>query len=228
MDEIGYNTADLSNMKYVKVTYTGLDDKQHEVTTDVQLLGEEVISVFFRHKLNFDIKYPQNVKIKFVTDGGMFIAESVLQEIKKSDNYVYLNILPPAKMVKHQERKYYRIQLKRACVLVATDFNGNSNCFMSRLVDISAGGVLIHKLESMYTSDFVTINPGDYSNFHIVLFLDIETVLKLSARYIRQEKNDVSYRYAFEFTNMKQKDVDIISKYVTKEQIEQLKLQHKV
>ena len=92
MQEIGYNLADLSNMKYVKVMYTGLDNKPHEVTTDVQLLGEAMIYVYFRYKANFDIKYPQNVTIKFVTDGGMYIAESVLQEIKKSDNFGEISI----------------------------------------------------------------------------------------------------------------------------------------
>ena len=228
MNEVSYNLADLSNLKYVKVAYTGLDNKSHEVVTDVQQLGEELISVYFRYKAKFDIKYPQQVTVKFITDGGMFVAESLLQEIKKSDSYVYFTIMPPAKMIKRQERKYYRIQLKRACVLVATDKSGNSSCFMSRLVDISAGGVLIHKLESMYNSDIVSINPQDYKRFNIVLFLDIETVLKLTARFVRQEKNDVSYRYAFEFTEIQQKDVDTISKYVTKEQVEQLKLQRKI
>ncbi len=227
MSEINYNAADLSKMKYVKVTYTGLDNKQHDIKTEAKFIGESSISVYFRSKLDFDIKYPQEVTVKFVTDGGLFIARSVLQEIKKSDNFVYLTIEPPAKMTKRQERKYYRINLNRACVLVATNKDDCYNVFVSKLVDVSAGGVLIHRLESMLNNEIVAVNPSDYKNYNIILFLDIDTVLKLSARYVRHEKTEESYRYAFEFTNTKQKDIDTISKYVTKEQVEQLRLQRK-
>ena len=227
MNEIGYSTAELSKLKYVKVKYTGLDDKQHEIKTEVKMLGEALISVYFRDIGDFDIKYPQQVTVKFVTDAGMFIAKSILQSIKKSDNYVYFSIMPPARMIKHQDRKYYRICLKRHCVLICTDEEANSIAFMSKLVDVSAGGVLIHQLESMFNDDIVNINPENFKYFNIVLFLDIDTVLKLSARYVRQEKREDSYRYAFEFIRMKQKDTDTISKYVAKEQLGQMKLQQK-
>ena len=80
----------------------------------------------------------------------------------------------------------------------------------------------------MFNSDIISINPELYKHYNIVLFLDIDTVLKLSARYVRQEKHDGIYRYAFEFTKMNPKDVDTISQYVTKEQVEQLKMKQKM
>ena len=226
MTEMGYNAAELSKLRYVKVIYTGLDNKQHEIKTEVKFLGEALISLYFRYKQCFDIQYPQEVTIKFVT--GLYIAKSTLQEIKKDDNLVYFTIVPPARMEKRQNRRYYRINLKRTCVLVATDANGNSSGYMSRLVDVSAGGLLIHKLESMFSDEYVTIDPLSYKYFNIVLFLDIDTVLKLSAKFIRWEKGEESSRYAFEFMRMKQSDIDTISKYVNKEQIEQLKMQQQL
>lgn len=225
MKEVGYNLTELSKLKYVKIIYTGLDNHLHEIRTEVKTLEEKSISLRFRYKENFDIQYPQNVIIKFVADSGMYIAKSVLQEIKKVNDYVYFTVLPPKKMVKRQERKYYRINLKQTCIFVATDEEFHSTVFLSQIVDISAGGILIHKLQSMFDSRCVRINVDGFKYFNIILFLETDTVLKLSARYVRQEIADESYRYAFEFTKMTQSDINTISKFVTKKQIEQLKIQ---
>ena len=73
----------------------------------------------------------------------------------------------------------------------------------------------------MVNNKYVQIEPSNYKNFNIVLFLDIGAVLKLPVKYIRQEKGNVSYRYAFEFKNISRDDSEIISKYIMKEQIKQ-------
>jgi len=227
MTEMNYNTADLSKLKYIKVVYTGLDSGWHEVKTEVKFMGTELISLYFRDNRGFNINYPQKVTIKFVCEDGLYTAQSTLQKIEKVDELVYFTILPPARMDKRQNRKYFRINLKRTCVLIATKKDGNSAAYMSRLVDVSAGGVLIHQLESMFNDKYVSIDPINYDYFNIVLFLDLNIVLKLSARFIRHEKADESDRYAFEFVRMKPGDIDTISKFVTREQVEQLKLQNK-
>lgn len=122
-------------------------------------------------------------------------------------------------------RKYIRVGLKRHCVLICTDEYGNSKSYMSRSIDMSLGGVLIHKLESMFSNDYVRINPADFRYFNIVLFLDIDVVLKLSANYVRQEKGRVSYRYGFEFVGVNNEDLGTVSKYITQEQLRQRKQQ---
>ena len=223
MSDIDYSTKELSKLKYVKITYTDNENTPIEIQTDVKILGEKMITLFFREKEPFDIQYPQQIIIKFVTENGLFIAISVLQEVRRNDGFVYLIIPAPAKMIQRQKRKYFRVNMKRSCVLIANKENGQGIAFLSRLVDISAGGVLIHKLESMFNDDYIAIDPDDYKSYNIVLFLDIDVVLKLSARFVRYEEAEESYRYAFEFTNMKQNDIDTISKYVTKEQLEQIK-----
>lgn len=228
MVEVGYNVAELARLRYVKLTYSGVDGNPHEIKTELKTLSDAAISLYVRCRTYPEIQCPQQIIIKFITDNGLFEAISVLQRIEKVDNIVYFLIQPPTKMIKCQNRKYYRVNMKRTCVLVATDENAHSTAYMSRLVDVSAGGILIYKLESMFDNEFIAIEPENYKQFNIVLFLDIDVVLKLSARYVRQEKHDKFYRYAFEFTNMKQSDIDIISKYVTKEQVEQLKMQNKV
>lgn len=228
MAEINYNTADLSKLKYVKVAYTDSDGVLHEVRTEVKFLGSDNVSLYFRNNREFKANYPQQVAVKFVAEDALYSAEATLQKIEKVDTFVHFTISPPQRMDRRQNRKYYRINLKRACILIATDKNGSSTAYMSRVVDVSAGGVLIHKLESMFDDKIISIEPSNYERFNIILFLDLEIVLKLSAKFIRQEKADKFERYAFEFINIKPSDVDTISKYVTKEQVEQLKLMQKI
>lgn len=227
MTQIAYNNTILSNLKYVKIDYVE-DDELHEITTEVKSVRNNLIQVYLRSRKDFDIKYPQIVSAKFVAEDCLYAAEITLNNVQRVDNVIYFDLIPPKVMERIQNRKYYRISLKRTCVLIATDKTGRSTVFMSRLVDVSAGGLLIHQLESMFDRSYVNIDPSEYVQYNIVLFLDLDIVLKLSARYIRQEKAEVSNKYAFEFINIKQSDVDTISQYVTKEQVEQLNLRQKL
>ena len=227
--EKSFINADLTRVRDVRVTYTDLDDNSQEIFAEVNFISDTLISLYFHSKEDFNINYPQTITIKFITERGLFIAKATLQEVKKQDSFVYFTILAPKKIEHRQNRKYYRINLRRTCVLVATDEEGNSTAFMSRLVNISACGILMYKLETMFDSKYVAINPEDYDFFTVVLFLDIDIVLKLSARYVRQEQQPESPpSYAFEFIEMKNRDINTISKYLTKKQLEQIKKQKKL
>ncbi len=227
--EKNFINVDLSRVRDVRVTYTDLEDNSQEINMEVNFIGDTLISLYFRSKEDFNINYPQKITVKFISERGLFIAKAVLQEVKKQDNFVYFTILAPKKIEHRQNRKYFRINLRRTCVLVATDEEGNSTAFMSRLVNISAGGVLMYKLETMFDSKYVAINPEEYDYFTVILFLDIDIVMKLSARYVRQEQQPESPpSYAFEFIEMKNRDINTISKYLTKKQIEQIKKEKKL
>ncbi len=224
-----FSNADLSKIKDVKVIYTDLDDKTHEVSTEVNFISDILISLYFRCNKEFDINYPQTITVKFITERGLFIAKATLQEVKRLEDFIYLTILSPKKIDHRQNRKYFRINLKRTCVLVGTDEGGDSTAYMSKLVNVSAGGILMHKMETMFESKYVAIEPNDYDFFTIILFLDIDLVLKLAARYVRQEQIDEpTPSYAFEFIEMKPRDINAISKYLTKKQLEQIKQEKKL
>ncbi len=227
--EISFGKADLSRIRNIQVSYTDLDGQLQIVDAEVNFISDILISLYLRYKGDFHINYPQTISIKFITDRGLFIAHATLQEIKKQDDTVYLTILAPKRIEHRQNRKYFRISLKRTCVLVCTDEEGNSTAFMSKLVNVSAGGILMHKLETMFDSKYVAIEPFDYDYFTIVLFLDVDLVLKLSANYVRQEQIDEpTPSYAFEFIDMKPRDINAISKYLTKKQLEQIKQEKKL
>ena len=87
-----YSAADIARPKYVKVTYMGLDNKLHEIKTDVKFIGDMLISVYFRYNKDFNINYPQKVSVKFITEDGLYVAETTLQKIEKSGSFVYFDI----------------------------------------------------------------------------------------------------------------------------------------
>lgn len=228
MGQIRYREAELYNLKYIKLTYTDLDNNINEIRTEYDFLGDQILSVFFKTEEDFNIKYPQEVALKFITDEAVYITKTTLYEIKRAkDKLVYLTLATPTLMDYQQNRKFFRIKIDRVCVLVATDKEGNSTTFMSRIIDLSAGGVLLHQIETMFTDDFITIDTSKYVKYNIVLILGINTVLKLNARYVRQDKSDVSQRYAFEFIDNDEKNINTISKFVTQEQVSDLKFKNK-
>lgn len=221
--EMSYSTAELSNLKYVKVLYTGLDNKLYSVNTEVKFIGDVLISLYFNHDASFSIECPQEVMLKFVTMDAMYIASARLQEIKKNDKKVYFSIIPPTKMVRQQKRKYSRVDILRNCVLVVNDEKGKCDTYMSKTVNLSASGILIHELETMFSDKFVEINASKYGCYHLLLFLEKDIALKLFARFVRHECVNGSHQYAFHFLNVKPKNIDLINKYVTAEQLNQLK-----
>ena len=220
---IYYDVSELSKLKYVKVIYRDNDDEMHEICTEVKFIGNKLISLYFKQSNSFYIKCPQDVILKFVTSDAMYISTAVLQDAKQNDNMVYFSILPPDKMVKQQKRKYSRINLDRSCVLVVNDRSGKSSTYLSKIVNLSASGVLITNLETMFEDKYVAVELSKYDCYHLVLFLEHDKVLKAFTRYVRHDCVDDSHMYAFHYMNLKPKTISEIDKYVASEQIKQLK-----
>jgi c-di-GMP-binding flagellar brake protein YcgR len=222
--EMSYDIKELSKLRYVKVIYTGLDCRLHEIKADVKFIGDVLISLYFKRSDDFDIKCPQDVTLKFVTQDAMYLALALLQEVNKSEGMVYFSVIPPRKMIKRQNRKYSRVELDRSCVLVVNDETGKSTTYLSEAVNISASGILIKNLKTVvndnpYESDF-----SKYDCFHLIICLETDMVLKLFARYVRHEFVGNTHRYAFHFLSVKPEITEQMFQYVAEEQIKQLKL----
>ena len=172
----------------------------------------------------FEAECPQQIMLKFVIDDLLYIAEATLEDVEIKRPRVYFRIKAPEILKFEQHRKYYRISLRRLCLLVATNNEGCSSAFLARSINLSAGGVLINRLETLAEDDkYITINPEEYSRFNLVIVLEMDKVLKLSARYVRQEEGKKSWRYGFEFTEISKEKTDFINKYVIGKQIDELR-----
>ena len=218
------NSKTLSKLSYIKVIYTGLDGKLYEKITETKFMGASLFSLYFKSDEPVDIKCPNDITLKFVTPDEMFLANAVLKEMKQLEGIVYLSITPPNHMVKQQKRKYCRVNVDRSCVLVVTDQNGHSTAYLAKTVNLSACGILINNLEKMENEDPVNIEFSQYDCYHVVLFLETDKILKLFGRYVRSETVGGSLRYAFRFLSVKPEDTELLSDYVTREQVNQLRI----
>ena len=224
MPEVDFNPKELKALKRIGVKYNDSEGKSRIIDANIIFISDNNITLTSEEK-GLNLAPPQMVNLKFVLDNALCDGDTILDSIKEANGLTYLIIEHPKKLTKINRRKYFRIKLKRTCVLNCTYEDGRSDSFISRLVDISLGGVFFHKLESMSKDDYVKIDPSKYVAFNIVLFLDVDVVLKLSARFIRQEKGRVSYRYAFEFVEVKKKNAEKLNQFLTQEQIKQRKKQ---
>ncbi|MBQ3311994.1 PilZ domain-containing protein [bacterium] len=223
MVEEAFNPKDLKNLKRIGVKYDNSEGKSRIIDANILFISDNNITLSTEEK-DLKLAPPQIVNLKYVFDNALCDADTILDNIKEANGLTYLIIDHPKKVTKINRRKYYRLKLKRTCVLTCTYEDGRSDSFLSRLVDISLGGVFFHKLESMSKDDYVKIDPEKYVAFNIVLFLDVDVVLKIPVRFVRQEKGRVSYRCAFEFLEMKKKSAEKLGQFLTKEQIKQRKL----
>ena len=219
-----FNPKDLKGLKRIGVKYNDSEGKSRIIDANVLFLSDNNITLSSSYK-DLNLAPPQFVSLKYVYNNALCDADTILDNIKEANGLTYLIIDYPQKVTRTNRRKYYRIKLKRTCVLTCTYDDGKSDSFMSKLVDISLGGVFFHKLETMYDDKYVKMDPEKYVAFNIVLFLDVDVVLKIPARFIRLEKGRVSYRYAFEFLEIEKKISEKLGQFLTKEQIRQRKLQ---
>lgn len=222
-----FSITDLVDVESLIVVYIGSDRKKHEVRADIKSIGRHLITLFFQTGKSVSIGYPQNVTLKFLIDDVMYSAETELKEVKTSANTVFLAVQTPENFKQQQNRKYFRMPVNRNGVLVATDNKNFSTAFLTRTVNLSGGGVLLYDFETMSSGNIVTPEIDDKYIYTLVLLLETKIVLKLQAQYIRHEEVNGSHRYAFQFVNIKTKDLDTICKYVTNEQVKLLSYKQK-
>ena len=160
--------------------------------------------------------------MKFVIGELLYVAKAELKGIEIKAAKIFFSLKAPDVLKFEQHRRFYRIDLKRLCILTGTTKEGSSDVYVARSINLSAGGVLINRLETMEDNKYAVINPEKYNKFSMIIMLEMDKILKLKARYVRQEEGKKSWRYAFEFIDISEDKINYISKYVIGKQIEEL------
>lgn len=224
--------AELSAMQKAEEDKQKEDFSKEEITTEYQEENqenppetkEEDEKEDNEEYKEFEIDCPQNVILKFVIGELLYVAEAELSEVAIKRPRVYFKIKAPEILKFEQHRRYYRIDLKRLCILIATNKKGSSSVFIARSINLSAGGILINRLEGLSgDGEYVSINPEEYVKYNLIIVLEMDKVLKIPAKYIRQEEGNISWKYGFEFSDITKDKTDIINKYVIGKQIDKLR-----
>jgi len=101
---------------------------------------------------------------------------------------------------------------------------------LGKVINLSAGGVKVGNIEPLFqeNSEENTSNLklSMYKHFYIVLILNSKTLVRLKANFARYEKTPAGKPiYCFKFYDTHDRDIDVISKFIIVEQINQKKLE---
>ena len=225
---IRWSQFNSTRIKKILVTYTDLNNTKNEIEVNRDAIGEKFISVYFLYNENFEINYPQQITLKFVTEEALYIIETELKDIIREKNLIYFTIKSPPQIERRQQRLYYRLNMTKNVIIFANDKNSENGMAMSlaKIINLSAGGVKVGNLEPLFQDDMTDIKLSMYKNFYIILILNSKTLIRLKANFSRYEKTTTgNSQYCFNFNNQRDKDIDVISKFIIVEQINQKKLE---
>lgn len=229
---IRWSLFNSTKVKKILVTYTDLVSKKNEIEVNRDAFGEKFISVYFLFSENFEINYPQQITLKFITDEALYIVETELKDIIREKNLIYFTIKAPAQMERRQRRAYYRLELTKNVIVVAHDLTQSDGISMmlGKIINLSASGAKIGNVEPLFYSDNYeeqsNVKLSLYKNFHVILILNSKTLVRLKASFVRYEKSKAGQSYyCLKFEEQRLKDIDIISKFIIVEQINKNKLE---
>lgn len=220
-----------TKIKNILVTFTDLDNKKNEISVSRDAIGDKFISVYFAYTEDFEINYPQQIILKFVTEEALYIIETELKDIIREKNIIYFTIKSPPQIERRQRRAYFRLNLVKNIIIFANDVTQEDGMLMSlaKIVNLSAGGVKVGRIEKLFPDDkkdSSNIKLSMYKNFYLILVLNSKTLIRLKAKFARYEQGkDGKAYYCFEFVDTPMKDIDTISKFIIVEQVNQHKLE---
>lgn len=220
---VSFNLSKLSTVQYIKVIFIDNNQELREIRTEAHSFNNDIIQLYISGKENINLNYPTGVVLKLVTIDAIYFAKVILKDIKKANgkNIFFLNA--PQKAIRQQNRKYYRINVERPCVLLINNDNIKNETFIAQSVNISKGGILIYNIESILNDEQIKLQMSQDDCCNIVMFLEYDLKVKAYAKFVRSECVDNIHRCAFQFLNIPQKYIIPFDKYLTNEEYKLLK-----
>ena len=220
---IPIDVSKLTNLKYIKVIYVDANNNLHEICSEKQIISNDLIYIDCSSDNNIDIACPIGVVIKLITKEAIYFAKVVLSNITKKINKILLTVNAPKKAIRQQNRKHYRIDKERPCVLLFNDGENDCKTYIAQTVNLSKGGVLVSNVESILSDEPVTIKFSKNDSYNIAMFLEQDLNLKTYATIVRSEFVNNKYRYAFQFSKILKKSEPLFDKYLISEEFKILK-----
>lgn len=216
--------SNFSNLQYIKVVFIDKNDKLCEIQANTNIIDNDMIKLYISKDEKFDLKCPTGVMLKFITKKAIHFAKTILVGIE-DDCYELIFLLKmPNKSIQQQNRKFYRINTSRPCVLLLNSDGSNAQTYIAQSVNISKGGVLLGDIESLLSDKKRKLELSEKCHCHITMFLKHNLKIKSYAKFIRAECINDSYRYAFQFIDMAPTYLKALDTYITQEELKLLKV----
>ena len=208
-----------SNIEYVKIIY--IDEFNEKLEIKTSLVSTNLKETILRYTGDEKIlgTCPQYVLVKFVTSEAMYVVSTQLVEIvnhgKNSDMY----IVTPKEVERRQKREHYRIPIEVAVVITCFNDDDEEIKYLSKTIDLSAGGAKVTLLKSIENGKRVeNIDFAKYKLIKTTIYLTPKIPVTFDAELVRYERRENSV-YAFEYKNRNMSLVDAVERFVLKEQL---------
>lgn len=204
---------DINNVNYIKIVYKDIYGISHCSKAMVKQIGEKEIIACSRAEIIPKIDTPQDINLSFACDDGLYKATTILKytsNLYDDESYIYFRIKTPEEIEYHQDREYFRV---RAGIKVIIYYNQSDmeqiNSLECYAYDISANGIRVWFME-----------PADISqNVKLEMLFDGRKIYT-NAFCVRTDFENKISMLSFKFDRIKEQDVDFISQFCIKKQLE--------
>ena len=192
------------NINYIKIVYKNRDDETCCTKAAIKRIGEREIFACAKFDEGINIQTPQDVTLSFICDNGLYRTNTVLKFIEPDEPYVFFTLKTPDELEFQQNREYFRVKLTESAYIIH-----NGKIIPCKTCDISANGVRLILPEQISGLDEVVIN---------ILFKPKD--VRAKAKYVRTDDEDGIIKTSFQFIDLPESDVDIISQKCIQKQLE--------
>jgi len=196
------------NINYLKITYRDRWNTQHIIKATLKDVTQHDIKACVKTEEKLFIDCPQEVELSIVTDEGLYKTKTTLKYTEFVDPYLFFIMDRNDDLSFKQEREYFRVKYKDG-VVINFKVEDEIKRIVCKTVDISAKGV---KVELPYNYKI----PQDVN---LKLYVKNNEML-VNAKLIRNNVEDDIPTASFQFVNIKEQDMDFISKFCLQKQIE--------
>ncbi len=210
IDDINY-IINIDDINYIKIVYKDEDNFPHCIKAGIRDINKHDIYASAKFDGDFFIKTPKNIELGIITETGLYKAKTELKYMTKEPPYVFFSIKTPEIVEFFQNREFFRVKINENAEMLYLK-NGLEKVMSCETYDLSANGVrlIIDSLEEIPEIATITLHLPDK---------DITT----EAKYIRTDDEDNILKVSYHYTNIKDSDLDYISKICLKRQLEQRK-----
>ena len=201
-----FNLKD-EEIKYIKISYTDVEGRELNTRAVIKKINNREIIACAKFQENCYITAPQKISVSFVYSDGIYKTNTTLKSVENEEPYLFFILETPQEVNYEQNREYFRITIAYNCTYIVKE-NGNYTEYKTKTIDLSANGV------SILLNQELTINPEE-----MVIFIN-NTPIQTKVKHIRTEAYNNAYKASFAFTNISEKNQNLISQTCIQKQIE--------
>jgi c-di-GMP-binding flagellar brake protein YcgR len=196
------------DIKYIKISYKDIEERGLNTRAVIKKMNNREIIACAKFQEDCHITTPQKISLSFVYSDGIYKSKSTLKTVENEEPYMFFILETPQELNYEQNREYFRINIAYNCTCTIKK-DGDYTEFNTKTIDLSANGV------SILLNKDLTIIPEE-----IVIFIN-NTPIQTKIKHIRTEAYNNSYKASFAFTNISEKNQNLISQTCIQKQLEQ-------